>query len=143
MTNAPEMMPVIVNLLATGSSIVLLRNGPTRRLRLLSLTVGIMSMSQLSSFLYATGYWKAIGFPAASAHQMIVGLMSLYAVYLILQEIRDRNVTDRRLRLVEYEVPDGIASGKVAQGSAVPAAPVVAPEAVAAKVTVVATETVA
>lgn len=100
MMEAPDLLTLSVNLLAGGGSLFLLRRGPTRRLRLLVFAVGVMSMAQVSATLYGmvSGQGAAAGLP-----QLLGGGLSLYALFLIYQEIRDRNLTDFRLRLAEHE----------------------------------------
>lgn len=96
-------LTILVNLLATGCAILLIKRGPTKRLKLLTLTVGLMALSQSAALL---GTVRACdGTPAISieAHLSLTGLLSLLAMYLLGLEIYDRNLTDRRLRLSEYE----------------------------------------
>lgn len=100
MSQVPEMLTVLVNLVATGSSMLLLRRGSSRRLRRLILAVGIMSMAQLSVAVYSAIAGSA---PLPTLYQALVGVMALYALYLLYDETRDRNMTDLRLRLAEHE----------------------------------------
>jgi hypothetical protein len=91
------------NLLATGCSLLLIKRGPTRRLRLLSLTVGLMALSQSAVLLESAGICATGGPAATDIHQTLTGALSLLAIYLLGLEIYDRNVTDRRLRLAEFD----------------------------------------
>ena len=94
---------ILANLLSTGCAVLLVRRGPTPRLRLLTLVVGLASLSQTAAFLHAQGIWHS-GTSVAQMHQLLVGALSLCALHLLSLEIRDRNLTDRKLRLTEYEL---------------------------------------
>ena len=96
---------VIANLLATGSALLLMRRGPTPRLRLLVLTVGLMSLAQTASYIQAHGAWTPFSGVLADFDHLTVGALSLLAIYLLGQEIYDRRGTDRRLRLAEHALP--------------------------------------
>ncbi len=96
--------PIIVaNLLATGCSLLLIKRGPTKRLRLLSLTVGLMALSQSALLLQSAGVCRGGTAEAVGFHQALTGALSLLAIYLLGLEIYDRNFTDKRLRLAEYD----------------------------------------
>jgi len=101
------LMTILANLLATGCAILLMRKGPTRRLRHLVLTVGLMSLAQTALCVSASGIVNIASFPAEQLRQVMVGALSLYAVYLLGLEVRDRNVSERRMRLVEHELHSG------------------------------------
>ncbi len=94
---------VIANLIATACALLLVRRGPSPRLRLLTLTVGLMSLAQTTSFLHAQGIWTGGKLYMDSIHHVLVAALSLLAIYLLGTEIYDRNLTDRRLRLAEHE----------------------------------------
>lgn len=94
---------VIANLVATACALLLVRRGPSPRLRLLTLTVGLMSLAQTTSFLHAQGIWTGGKLYMDSIHHVLVAALSLLAIYLLGSEIYDRNLTDRRLRLAEHE----------------------------------------
>ena len=88
---------ILANLLSTGCAVLLVRRGPTPRLRLLTLVVGLASLSQTAAFLHAQGIWQS-GTSVAQMHQLLVGALSLCALHLLSLEIRDRNLTDRKHR---------------------------------------------
>ena len=110
---------ITANLLATGSALLLIKRGPTRRLRLLSLTVGLMSLSQSAVLLQSVGFCVDSNTSAVGWHQTLTGALSLLAIYLLGLEIYDRNVTDRRLRLAEFDAmqPKGDPSKGISPGS--------------------------
>ncbi len=83
MLQVPEILTALVHLLATGSSLLLLRRGPSRRLRRLVFAVGIMSMAQLSVVVYATLRGQQF---VGRMFQVLVGLAALYALRLLYQE---------------------------------------------------------
>jgi hypothetical protein len=95
---------VIANLIATACALMLVRRGPSPRLRLLTLTVGLMSLAQTTHFLHTQGIWTGGRLYMESIHHMLVAALSLLAIYLLGTEIYDRNLTDRRLRLAEHEM---------------------------------------
>lgn len=94
---------ILANLLSTGCAVLLVRRGPSPRLRLLTMVVGLASLSQTAAFLHAQGIWQ-IGTGITTLHQLLVGALSLCAIHLLSREIRDRNLTDRKLRLTEHEL---------------------------------------
>jgi hypothetical protein len=100
-------MTIIANLLATGCALLLMRKGPTRRLRLLVLTVGLTSLAQTALCLHGSGIAGLSTLPMLPIHQVIVAGLSLFAVYLLGLEVRERNVSERRMRLVEHELHSG------------------------------------
>ena len=91
------------NLLASGCAILLIRKGPSRRLKLLTLTVGLMALSQSATLLTMAGACDGSSLRPAQFHQTLTGALSLLAMYLLGLEIYDRKLTDRRLRLSEYD----------------------------------------
>lgn len=93
---------ILANLLATGCAILLVRRGPSPRLRQLTLVVGIVSLSQTAALLHAQGIWY-LAPQLTTIHQLLAAAFSLCALHLLRREIADRNLTDRRLRLAEYE----------------------------------------
>lgn len=101
--NSSVMPMVIANLTATGCALLLTRRGPSPRLRLLTLTVGMMSLAQTTSFLYAQGVWTGGQLYMQHVHHELMAGFSLLAIYLLGKEILDRNLTDKRLRLAEHE----------------------------------------
>jgi hypothetical protein len=78
---------VIANLTATGCALLLVRRGPSPRLRLLTLTVGMMSLAQTSSFLYAQGIWTGGQLYMQHAHHGVMAGFSVLAIYLLGKEI--------------------------------------------------------
>lgn len=100
-------MTIIANLLATACALLLMRKGPTRRLRLLVLTVGLTSLAQTALCLHGSGIASLSTLPMLPIHQVIVAGLSLFAVYLLGLEVRERNVSERRMRLVEHELHSG------------------------------------
>lgn len=94
---------LLANLLVTGCALLLVRRGPTRRLKLLTLVVGLASFSQTAANLHRYGYWNP-GPRTAEIHELLVAALALCAIYLLGQEIYDRNLTDKRLRLAEFDL---------------------------------------
>lgn len=86
---------VIANLATTGCALLMVRKGPTRRLKILTFTVGLMSLAQTASFL--------TGIPAA--YQVLAASLSVVALFVLAREIHDRVKMDRKLRLTETELP--------------------------------------
>lgn len=80
----------------------LLGRQPNRRLRALVLTVGIVSVSQTVAF-FSHLQGQSLIQAAMAVQQCVTSLGTMAAVYLLWVEIRDRNQTDRMLRLTEYE----------------------------------------
>jgi hypothetical protein len=64
-----------------------------------------MSLAQTASQLDAQGMWQVATVYGTTLHQLLIAALSLCAIYLLGHEIYDRNSTDRRLRLIEHEVP--------------------------------------
>jgi len=95
---------IIASLCATGCSLLLVRRGPSRRLRYLTLTVGLMSFAQTANLLHMQGLWAGGSLYVVHVHQSLVAGLSLLALYLLSVEVYDRNYTDRRLRLTEHEL---------------------------------------
>ncbi|HUQ90531.1 MAG TPA: hypothetical protein VM120_02545 [Bryobacteraceae bacterium] len=120
------LLTMVASLAATGCSILLLRRGPTPRLRLLALTVGLMSLCQSASLLHSQGVW-AIGWPVAQSHQALAASLSFVAIYILGAEIYDRNQTDRKLRLAEYEIARPVGEVAVPLVSAVAVRPLELP----------------
>jgi hypothetical protein len=94
---------IIANLTTTGCAILLLRRGPSRRLRLLTLAVGLMSLSQTVAWVYSHSFGTDTPALGLQVHQALVACLSLLAIYLLGSEIYDRNYTDRKLRLLEHD----------------------------------------
>ena len=95
---------IIASLCATGCSLLLVRRGPSPRLRYLTLTVGLMSFAQTANLLHMQGVWTGGTLYVVHIHQSLVAGLSLLAMYLLAVEVYDRNFTDRRLRLAEHEL---------------------------------------
>lgn len=95
---------IIASLCATGCSLLLVRRGPSPRLRYLTLTVGLMSFAQTANLLHIQGVWTGGSLYVVHVHQSLVAGLSLLAMYLLAVEVYDRNFTDRRLRLAEHEL---------------------------------------
>lgn len=95
---------IIASLCATGCSLLLVRRGPSPRLRYLTLTVGLMSFAQTANLLHMQGVWTGGSLYVVHVHQSLVAGLSLLAMYLLAVEVYDRNFTDRRLRLAEHEL---------------------------------------
>lgn len=95
---------IIASLCATGCSLLLVRRGPSSRLRYLTLTVGLMSFAQTANLLHMQGVWTGGSLYVVHVHQSLVAGLSLLAMYLLAMEVYDRNFTDRRLRLAEHEL---------------------------------------
>lgn len=95
---------IIASLCATGCSLLLVRRGPSPRLRYLTLTVGLMSFAQTANLLHMQGVWTGGSLYVVHIHQSLVAGLSLLAMYLLAVEVYDRNFTDSRLRLAEHEL---------------------------------------
>jgi len=93
---------ILANLLATGCALLLVKRGPNRRLKLLSLTVGLISLTQTAALLHSGQTCNSGSTPVVFGHQVLTGVMALVAIGLLGLEIFDRNRTERRLRLAEY-----------------------------------------
>jgi hypothetical protein len=100
----------LAHFLTTGCALMLIRRGPNRRLRLLTVTVGLMSLSQTIMLLQSGGLWQTSSMFFTGSHQVLIGALSLLAIHLLGREIWDRNHTDRRLRLVEHETARAVAA---------------------------------
>jgi len=94
---------ILANLLATGCALLLVHRGPSRRLKLLAFTVGLMSLSQTAALLHSVGIWSAPATQMAQFHELLVAALALQAVYLLGQEMYEQNYKDRKLRLVEFD----------------------------------------
>ncbi|MBI3684211.1 MAG: hypothetical protein HY235_27875 [Acidobacteria bacterium] len=89
----------LANFLAAACAIHFVRRKGSRRLRMLTMSVGLMSLVQTAATLYAL-----LGVPVlVTVHQILAAGLSFFAIYLLGQETYDRNLTDRRLRLAEHE----------------------------------------
>lgn len=88
---------IAANLSTTGCVLLLLRRGTSRRLKLLTWTVGLMSLAQTAATLHHTGIWSGGSSYVMEAHLTLVACLSLLAIYLLGQEILDRNHTSRKL----------------------------------------------
>ena len=97
-----ELLTILASLLVTGSALLLIKRGANRRLKLLALTVGLMSLTQIVVLLQATRHSRS---RIVEAYQLLVASLSLTAVYLLGLEIRDRRRADRQLRLLEQDLP--------------------------------------
>ncbi|MCC6363609.1 MAG: hypothetical protein IT165_08785 [Bryobacterales bacterium] len=94
---------ILANLLATGCALLLVHRGPSRRLKLLAFTVGLMSLSQTAALLHSVGIWSAPAAHVAQFHELLVAALALQALYLLGQEMYEQNYKDRMLRLIEFE----------------------------------------
>jgi hypothetical protein len=99
---------VLAHFLTTGCALMLIRRGPNRRLRLLTVTVGLMSLSQTIMLLQCGGLWQTSSIYLAGIHQALIGGLSLLAIHLLGKEIYDRKHTDQRLRLIEHETASAV-----------------------------------
>ncbi len=96
---------VLANSLVIGCSLLLMRRGPTRRLRQFTLAVGVMSLAQAIANLHLEGIWLAYDpVEVVGIQQKVTAAFLLLLIYLLGREIYDRKYTDSRLRLVEHEV---------------------------------------
>lgn len=102
--NSISTLTVIAGLCATGSSLLVLRHGPSRRLRLMVLTSGLVSLSQTATLLHILGIWGSGETYAIYLHQLLVAMLSMMSIYLLATESRDRKAADVRLRLAEHEL---------------------------------------
>jgi hypothetical protein len=94
---------ILANLLATGCAILLVHRGPSRRLKLLAFTVGLMSLSQTAALLHTVGIWSVPAVGVAQLHELLVAGLALQAIYLLGQEVYEQNYKDRKLRLIEFD----------------------------------------
>jgi len=101
------LLAATANLAAAGCAILLMRKSPTRRLRLLVLVVGLLSLGQTVLGLQATGVINLRIFSALPLHVVIMAGLSLHSVYLLALEVRERSLSERRMRLVEHELRSG------------------------------------
>ncbi|MFN0105057.1 MAG: hypothetical protein ACKV2U_23605 [Bryobacteraceae bacterium] len=93
---------IMANGLTLAWALKLLGRHPNRRLRHLVLTVSIVSISQTVAFLcHLQG--QSLLQAASVLQQCVTSMGTMAAVYLLWVEIRDRNRTDRMLRLAEHE----------------------------------------
>ena len=93
---------IVTNGLTLVWALKLLGRKPNRSLRLLVLTVSIVSLSQTAGFLcHLQG--ESLMQAAATLQQCVTAMGTMAAVYLLWVEIRDRSRTDRMLRLAEHE----------------------------------------
>ncbi|MBI3209183.1 MAG: hypothetical protein HYZ37_09830 [Candidatus Solibacter usitatus] len=100
-------MTVLGHLLSTGTALLLLRRGSSKRLRLLTLTVALMSLSQTLFLLEAVGQWGQGASLSGFVHQFMMVVLPLIALYLLRLEIRDRYYSNKSLQVVEYVAPSG------------------------------------
>ena|SRR5260370_1248484 len=63
----------LAHFLTTGCALMLMRRGPNRRLRLLTVTVGLMSLSQTIMLLQSGGLWQAASVYIGGLHQALIG----------------------------------------------------------------------
>ncbi|MCC6390341.1 MAG: hypothetical protein IT167_07045 [Bryobacterales bacterium] len=96
-------MTILANLLATGCALLLVHRGPSRRLKLLAFTVGLMSLSQTAALLHSVGIWSPPAAHVAQLHELLVAALALQAIYLLGQEVYEQNYKDRKLRLLEFD----------------------------------------
>ena len=96
------MLLIAANALTLIWASKLLGRQPNRRLRALVLTVGIVSVSQTVAF-FSHLQGQSLIQAAMAVQQCVTSMGTMAAVYLLWVEIRDRNRTDRLLRLAEYE----------------------------------------
>ena len=93
---------VLTNVLTLAWALKSLGRQPNRHLRLLVLTVSIVSISQTVAFLcHLQG--QSMSQAASVLQQCVTSMGTMAAVYLLWVEIRDRNRTDQMLRLSEHE----------------------------------------
>jgi hypothetical protein len=94
---------ILAYLLTTLCAFTLLRrSGYNRRLRILMVVIGILSLCQAVNLLGNVGVW-VVNNRVASHVDLFVGYVCLVAIYILEKEARDRKRTDMRLRLVEFE----------------------------------------
>lgn len=100
------MIPTLIaNLATTGCALLMVRKGPTRRLKILTFTVGLMSLAQTASFFHSQGLYAAGVVAISYANQILAAGLSLVAIIVLTREIYDRAQMDRKLRLVEFDSP--------------------------------------
>jgi len=95
-------LTLLAHFLATGFSLMLTRRGP-RRLRWLSLVVGLMSMTQTMAFLHRNGMMHD-GPTAqflADIHEGLVAVLCVWAIVLLAYETLERKWLDMKIRLLE------------------------------------------
>ncbi|MBI2688219.1 MAG: hypothetical protein HYX27_18090 [Acidobacteria bacterium] len=93
---------IVANGLTLAWALKLLGRQPSRGLRLLMLTVSIVSLSQTVAFLcHSQG--QSLMQAAAALQQCVTAMGTMAAVYLLWVEMRERKRTDQMLRLAEHE----------------------------------------
>lgn len=92
---------IAANLATTGCGLLLLQRGPSRRLRLLTLSVGLMSLTQTAACLqfYSLGSGSAY---IPQGHQSMVACLSMLCIYLLGREMSSRNSPNRKLQPLEH-----------------------------------------
>jgi hypothetical protein len=93
---------LLAHFLATGCAVLLSRRGPSRRLRVLSLVVGLMSMTQTMAFLHRNHLVTGLQ-GMADIHEALVALLCIVAIVLLGTEVIDRRWVDTRMRILEHE----------------------------------------
>ena len=102
---------ILASLLAVGSSLLLIRRGPTQRLRQLTLTVGLISLAQTAELLQSLWTRPQWVTEANGTSKVLMAALSLMAIYILKNEIRDRNATKRQIRILEHAIPPPRTSG--------------------------------
>jgi hypothetical protein len=102
---------IVANLLVTLAALLLIKRRPSRRLRILTLIVGLMSLAQTASYIdmHERGHWRLI--QNLGVHQALVAGLSIAAIYLLGLEVHDRRVMERQVRLMEHELSPKCAMG--------------------------------
>jgi hypothetical protein len=93
---------LLAHFLATGCAVLLSRRGPSRRLRLLSLVVGLMSLTQTTAFLHRNHLLTGLQ-QMADIHEALVALLCIAAITLLGWEIIERRWSETRMRILEHE----------------------------------------
>jgi len=93
---------ILANLLVTGAALLMLRRGPTRRLKMLTLAVGLMSLAQTAAYMHLQNVWKVDSTVVIIIHQWLVIGLCVSALYLLGAEIYERSSRERTLRLMEH-----------------------------------------
>ncbi len=95
---------IAANLATTGCGLLLIQRGPSRRLRLLTLSVGLMSLTQTAACLqfYSPGSLSDSSALFPQGHQSLVACLSMLCIYLLGTEIWNRNFANRSRPSLEH-----------------------------------------
>jgi hypothetical protein len=93
---------ILANLMVTGAALLMLRRGPTKRLKLMTLAVGLMSLAQTVAYMHLQGVFALDPGVVLMVHQWLVIGLCVGSLYLLGREIYDRSSRERTMRLMEH-----------------------------------------